>query len=90
MKPIILTIFDHYLPILLQQCFGSSLIVREKSVGTTELHYSTKKRKHSFSILKARTEKKSFQYAKRMFPLFRAIVKFIDSNGVGRYVLLSE
>ena len=25
----------------------------EKSVGTTELHYSTKKRKHSFSILKA-------------------------------------
>ena len=26
---------------------------REKSVGTTELHYSTKKRKHSFSILKA-------------------------------------
>ena len=27
--------------------------IREKSVGTTELHYSTKKRKHSFSILKA-------------------------------------
>ena len=25
----------------------------EKSVGTTELHYSTKKREHSFSILKA-------------------------------------
>ena len=27
--------------------------VCEKSVGTTELHYSTKKRKHSFGILKA-------------------------------------
>ena len=25
----------------------------EKSVGTTELHYSTKKREHSFGILKA-------------------------------------
>ena len=25
----------------------------EKSVGTRELHYSTKKREHSFSILKA-------------------------------------
>ena len=25
----------------------------EKSVGTTELHYSTKKREHCFSILKA-------------------------------------
>ena len=36
----------------------------EKSVGTTELHYSTKKREHSFSIL---------INAKRLFPLFRAI-----------------
>ena len=27
--------------------------LREKSVGTTELHYSTKKREHCFSILKA-------------------------------------
>ena len=25
----------------------------EKSVGTTELHYSTKKQEHSFSILKS-------------------------------------
>ena len=26
--------------------------IREKPVGTTELHYSTKKREHSFSLLK--------------------------------------
>ena len=28
-------------------------MIREKSVGTTELQYSTKKGKHSFSVLKA-------------------------------------
>ena len=32
---------------------NSSLKIREKSVGTTELHYSTKKREYSASILKA-------------------------------------
>ena len=34
----------------------------EKSVGTTELHYSTKKRKHSFSILKAFFVRHSSEY----------------------------
>ena len=47
-------------------------MIDEYSVGTAEFHYCMKKRKHSFNILKAL--KKSLQYAKRMFPLFRAIV----------------
>ena len=34
----------------------------EKSVGTTELHYSTKKREHSFSILKAFFVQHSSEY----------------------------
>ena len=34
----------------------------EKSVGTTELHYSTKKRKHSFGILKAFFVRHSSEY----------------------------
>ena len=37
-------------------------IVREKSVGTTELHYSAKKRKHSFSTLKAFFIRHSSEY----------------------------
>ena len=36
--------------------------IYEKSVGTTELHYSTKKRKHSFSILKAFFVRHSSEY----------------------------
>ena len=34
----------------------------EKSVGTTERHYSTKKQKHSFSILKAFFVRHSSEY----------------------------
>ena len=34
----------------------------EKSVGTAELHYSTNKRKHSFSILKAFFVRHSSEY----------------------------
>ena len=34
----------------------------EKYVGTTELHYSTKKRKHSFGILKAFFVRYSSEY----------------------------
>ena len=34
----------------------------EKSVGTTELHYSTKKREHCFSILKAYFVRHSSEY----------------------------
>ena len=34
----------------------------EKSVGTTELHYSTKKREHCFSILKAFFVRHSSEY----------------------------
>ena len=52
--------------------------IREKSVGTTELHYNMKKREHCFSILKAlerkKPDEKSFRYAKAMFPLFCAII----------------
>ena len=36
--------------------------VREKSVGTTELHYSTNKREHSLSILKAFLVRHSSEY----------------------------
>ena len=36
--------------------------IREKSVGTTELHYSTKKREHSFSLLKAFFVRHSSEY----------------------------
>ena len=37
-------------------------VMPEKSVGTTELNYSTKKRKHSFSILKAFFVRHSSEY----------------------------
>ena len=40
----------------------NNTIIREKSVGTTELHYSTKKRKHSFGILKAFFVRHSSEY----------------------------
>ena len=40
----------------------SFIIVCEKSVGTTELRYSTKKREHSFSILKAAFVRHSSEY----------------------------
>ena len=40
----------------------STVDICEKSVGTTELHYSTKKRKHSFSILKAFFVRHSSEY----------------------------
>ena len=48
-------------------------------VGTIELYHSTKKRQHSFDILKAFllwwvSDDKSFKYVKRMLPLFRAVV----------------
>ena len=49
--------------------------------GTAELHYFTKKRKHSFHILKTALKtgrKQYFEHVKRMFPLFRAIVKYIE------------
>ena len=36
-----------------EQNFPPGLLTSEKSVGTTELHYSTKKREHPLSILKA-------------------------------------
>ena len=36
--------------------------LREKSVGTIEFHYSTKKREHSFSILKAFFVRQSSEY----------------------------
>ena len=36
--------------------------ISEKSVGTTEVHYSTKKWKHSFSILKAFFVRHSSEY----------------------------
>ena len=38
------------------------VLFREKSVGTTELYYSTKKRKHSFSILTAFFVRHSSEY----------------------------
>ena len=38
------------------------IYICEKSVGTTELHYSTKKRKHSFGILKAFFVRHSSEY----------------------------
>ena len=49
------------------ECFLCSKIkqtflILEKSVGTTELHYSTKKREHSFSILKAFLVRHSSEY----------------------------
>ena len=37
-------------------------LISEKSVGTTELHYSTKKREHSLSILKAFFVRHSSEY----------------------------
>ena len=37
-------------------------VVYEKSVGATELHYSTKKRQHSISILKAFFVRHSLEY----------------------------
>ena len=43
-------------------------------------HYST------FHTLKS-VGRKSFQYAKRMFPLFRAIVKFCSTNGLSQLLL---
>ena len=64
------------------------------------MSYCTKKRKHSFSILKALYRptfvrvfnesvgrKKCFQYAKRMFRLFHAIVKFCSTNRLSKYEL---
>ena len=39
-----------------------SIYINEKSVGTTELHYSTKKREHCFSILKAFFVRHSSEY----------------------------
>ena len=38
------------------------LFICEKSFGTTELHYSTKKQEHSFSILKAFFVQQSSEY----------------------------
>ena len=39
-----------------------SSYIYDKSVSTTELHYRTKKRKHSFSILKAFFVRHSSEY----------------------------
>ena len=36
------------------------------------------------------SNEKSFQYAKRMFPLFRAIVKFCSANRLFTYMDLSD
>ena len=53
------------------------LSLREKSVGTTELHHSMKKWEHCFSILKPfLSDEKSFQYAKTMFPFFFCYIIF--------------
>ena len=52
------------------QAAFSCLLLLLKSVGTIELHYNTKKRENCFSI------RKSFQYAKTIFPRFRAIVSY--------------
>ena len=71
-------------------------------LSTPNVHYYTKKQKHSFHILKELFSsdtrqskkcriatfhtlmsvgwKKCFQYLKRMYPLFRVIVKFCSTN----------
>ena len=40
----------------------TTISIVEKSVGTTELHYGTKKREHSFNILKAFFARNSSEY----------------------------
>ena len=47
---------------LQQVVLANTFSLREKSVGTTELHYSTKKREHCFSILKAFFVRHSSEY----------------------------
>ena len=42
--------------------FITSEVIREKFAGTTELHYSTKKREYSFSMLKAFIVRHSSEY----------------------------